>query len=391
MKRARRSAPFLAWFALLWSATASQAATVSATNDEVVVAAPAFEINRSELQVETAPSASTVTFGDSATPPTAGAGCNQQGVEVTCIAPGFDRVVVDLGPGDDSLDATSEPAWVVLDADLGQGDDEGFLGPGGALCDGATTDQDDLTCRMSGGAGRDNLTGSDGFDDLIGGRGDDVLKGGLGNDFLSGGQGADVQHGGRATDFMTARDPGEDVLEGGRGNDLMDDRGGSDTLKGGKGPDDFRSFDEGPRSNDLVHGGRGIETYTRFCGRCRISMNGEANDGARGTAEQDDVIAEQFIVEPEQPKVGSAEAKLLGNGADRLSGGPSDNKIFGVDGPDEISGGPGADLIAGGAGPDTLHSVDGEADKVKCGPQVDRAIADRLDDTRHCEVVVLRR
>ncbi len=372
------------------SASISHAATVSVSGERVDIVASGAELNEGELSLVWAPDATTITFGDSSTAPVAGKGCEQQGVEVTCVVPGLNRVDVALGPLNDSLVAISEAAFIELNANLGHGDDEAVLGPGGALCDAVLDGVNDLICTLQGGAGKDALTGSDGFDDLDGQGGEDALAGGDGSDFMTGGRGSDRLRGGRGSEFMTDRDPGDDVLEGGPGDDTIDDRGGSDTLRGGPGPDRFRSFDEGPKADDVIRGGKGVETYIRWCGACRVSMNGKADDGALRTGENDDVVVEQFIVEPEQPEVGSAEAKLLGDGSDRLRGGPADNKVFGFKGPDAIWGGPGRDLIAGGPANDTLHSDDGEIDIVKCGPQRDKAFVDRQDDVRNCEGVVVR-
>lgn len=96
---------------------------------------------------------------------------------------GVTNVVVDLGQGDDFLDAT-RLSGVTVTASGGAGNDTLMLGSaGGALSGGAG---DDI---LYGGSGNDRLYGETGSDILIGGAGDDLLDGGAGNDtyrFLAG-------------------------------------------------------------------------------------------------------------------------------------------------------------------------------------------------------------
>ncbi len=87
---------------------------------------------------------------------------------------------------------------------------------------------------MDGGDGNDTLDGSaaDVKLEIYGGAGNDVLIGGSKNDVLSGGDGNDTLTGGR----------GLDTLDGGAGNDILDDGvkdGQQDNLIGGTGADTF--------------------------------------------------------------------------------------------------------------------------------------------------------
>jgi hypothetical protein len=85
-------------------------------------------------------------------------------------------------------------------------------------------------------------------------------------------------------------------------------------------------------------------------------------------------------------------------GNDTLSGGPGRDLIFAQRGVDTVNGGEGADslwalarrdvahedgepadTVDGGPGHDLIHVRDGEADKVTCGPGVDRVWADFKD------------
>jgi hypothetical protein len=52
-----------------------------------------------------------------------------------------------------------------------------------------------------------------------------------------------------------------------------------------------------------------------------------------------------------------------------------------------IVGGPGNDLLTGGQDSDTINARDGYFDRVSCGPGLDRAIVDTLDQTSGCEIV----
>ncbi len=121
---------------------------------------------------------------------------------------------------------------------------------GGAVCENAPGNPNELICRaqivagfeintgngndsitvaanvpapvtMRGGPGADTLTGGDAADKLIGGDGNDQLFGRGGADLIFGGDGNDTISGG----------PGKDLLRGGFGKD---------SFVGGSGPDNIR-------------------------------------------------------------------------------------------------------------------------------------------------------
>jgi hypothetical protein len=77
--------------------------------------------------------------------------------------------------------------------------------------------------------------------------------------------------------------------------------------------------------------------------------------------------------------------------ADRLTGTPFGDQITGGRGRDVLVGGPARDCLSGGRGNDLLVARDGRGDTVNCGPGDDRARVDRLDVTRRCEHVRVRR
>lgn len=97
---------------------------------------------------------------------------------------------------------------------------------------------------------------------------------------------------------------------------------------------------------------------------------------------------------------GGADTLAGGPGRDAIAGGAGNDALSGGAGADEIRGGAGADVIGGGAGRDEIHGgagddlvrawADGTPDRIDCGVGVDRAIVDRTDSTRRCEVVIVR-
>jgi RTX calcium-binding nonapeptide repeat (4 copies) len=170
-------------------------------------------------------------------------------------------------------------------------------------------------------------------------------------------------------------------------------------------------------------GGAGIDRadYSGRAGPLSISLNGIADDGAAGEA--DDIAAEDLVGGAGDDTITTdAAANGLSGGAgddfvsadagadtveggagnDTIDGGADDDTIRGGDGADQliggpgndlISGGPGADAITAGAGNDTISAADGVAETIDCGAGVDTLVADLgangVTDTRvGCESVV---
>ncbi len=73
------------------------------------------------------------------------------------------------------------------------------------------------------------------------------------------------------------------------------------------------------------------------------------------------------------------------SGRDDVLGGTGNDSIFGGAGGDTLMGGAGTDRVHGGAGPDHISTVDGERDRVVCGPGRDVALADPEDVLAGCE------
>jgi hemolysin type calcium-binding protein len=75
----------------------------------------------------------------------------------------------------------------------------------------------------------------------------------------------------------------------------------------------------------------------------------------------------------------------LGEGGDRVWGGPAADDIRGGDGDDTITGNAGRDVIGAGAGDDTIAAVDGFPDDIACGDGYDVVDADDVDFVTGCE------
>ncbi|HID23299.1 MAG TPA: calcium-binding protein, partial [Planctomycetaceae bacterium] len=117
--------------------------------------------------------------------------------------------IVDLGDGDDTVDASAAAA---TDPTIygGAGDDSIVGSPGPDL--------------IFGGSGNDTISGLAGDDTIYGEAGDDRINGGTGADDLIGGADADT--------FVWTAGDGSDLVEGGTGVDVLDytATAGADTL-----------------------------------------------------------------------------------------------------------------------------------------------------------------
>jgi Ca2+-binding RTX toxin-like protein len=127
-------------------------------------------------------------------------------------------------------------------------------------------------------------------------------------------------------------------IDGGKGDDLM---------AGGRGRNDFVG---GPGTD-------GVTYHTRK-ENLTITLDGLANDGARGEADsvRNDV-----------------EVILGGNGHDRLAGNSGKNALLGGPGRDTLTGGGGTDALVGGDGDDLLYG-DAGADLLSGGDGYDTLV-----------------
>ena len=205
---------------------------------------------------------------------------------VESIGPGL---VVDGGPGDDSLRGTSGIAGtlsggggrdtlvggsnsdMLIDGDsTGAADADILDGRGDAdtvsyatrtarvrvdladrAPDGERGENDVLRSveRVRGGAAGDWIGGTSRFNSLDGLGGEDRIFGRAGTDFISGGAGDDELTGGDGPDTISGNS-GADVLRGRAGNDFLDGRrGGPDVVSCGRGGDDTTL---GPNRRDFT-------------------------------------------------------------------------------------------------------------------------------------------
>jgi Ca2+-binding RTX toxin-like protein len=77
-----------------------------------------------------------------------------------------------------------------------------------------------------------------------------------------------------------------------------------------------------------------------------------------------------------------------GTGNDRVYGGAGADTLHGSTGRDYLVGNTGRDRLIGGFGNDRISARDGDNDTIDCGPGRDRALVDRGDKVRRCEIVV---
>ena len=329
-------------------------------------------------------------------PLTVGAGCTALDTQRARCAAGIASLVVNTGDGDDAVNnATALPSRI----DGGDGDD--------ALLGGETSDV------LVGGGGNDSLDPLGGLDTVDGGAGDDLIRTeGTHSDEIACGEGADrvfadavdrvasdceeilffnagqpapsppgdggapgpvlPPQGSGACGFQrvgtAARDTlrgttGGDTLLGRAGNDRIAGRAGDDCLFGDAGADRI----SGGPDRDRLEGGSGDD----------IMLGDSEDDGLEGGAGRDRMSGGA-----------GADGLVGGAGADLLFGGADVDILAGGSGNDRLSAGGGRNRLSGGSGRDVLRAVNGNVDRVNCGPGRDVARVDRRDRVSGCERVV---
>jgi Ca2+-binding RTX toxin-like protein len=157
---------------------------------------------------------------------------------------GVTQVVVDMGQGNDSLDASRLLNAVTLDVRGNEGNDTVKLGKGGGRVVDLLGDNN-LSAFAESDAGVTFITGL-GNDKLTGGRGNDVLFAGAGNNQLTGGAGGDTLYA-----VM-----GQNRLVGGEGADryvFVGELGNNTLSEGGTDATDL-DFSGGRRAGGLDSG-----------------------------------------------------------------------------------------------------------------------------------------
>src|SRR4051794_7748657 len=275
----RLLAPLALLVALCAAAPASAAITVAKTSaDTITVSSPTASNDTITYKLTAGKLGIDKTGGDALTP---GLGCTGSSTAGTCAVDFITKLVIDLGPGDDTIS-------------------------------GAPTLPIGMHAEIAGGAGRDVLRGADGSNDVLnGGDGDDALDGGFGDDTVLGGAGddvitanigADVYRGGTGFDTLTyasytgpvrvtlgaggaddgtvgeTDDVGGDLerVDGGSGDDTLVGGPATELLVGGAGNDTIDGGDGG----DLLVGAAGDDTITARDGVADVVSCGDGTDTA---------------------------------------------------------------------------------------------------------------
>jgi Ca2+-binding RTX toxin-like protein len=163
-------------------------------------------------------------------------------LSVRCDAPGEWLLRIDLGDGDDRLEAETVPRRFTMRVNAGSGIDSAI-----------------------GGLGDDEIFGGPDYDDMYGGGGDDLVDDGPGDGYVRGHSGNDDLRGGPGLEFIIG-DSGNDTVHGGGGIDLISTEGGNDVVIGGAGVD---IIDLGP-GDDVAYGGAGADTIDGGPGSDRV-------------------------------------------------------------------------------------------------------------------------
>jgi Ca2+-binding RTX toxin-like protein len=193
------------------------------------------------------------------------------------------------------------------------------------------------------------------------------VDGGADSDTLSG-TGGIVLFGEAGVDRLIGRSGGQE-LRGGTGADSLDGGPGRDELEGGAG-------------TDVIVGGSGYDQVSYFdhTAPVRISLDGQANDGALG--ENDWIQADVESAEGSKGPtlfIGNAgpnefygglsragDVVRMGAGDDFVDAGPGSDVLSGGAGDDFLDGEYGRDLLLGGPGDDGLDGFMG-ADVIRGG------------------------
>jgi hemolysin type calcium-binding protein len=251
---------------------------------------------------------------------------------------------------------------------LGDRDDLAEVGP-----------PEGIPVRVLGGEGKDfiSLTASAGPSLVDGGPGDDEVSGGAAGDVVRGGAGRDSVYGG----------PGDDSVEGGAGDDAVGgdfslvtvagetredlQPAGADRVDGGPGDDRLL----GGGGDDVLAGGPGRDTADYSARSAAVTVRVDGHAGSGQSDERDTVDMDVEVV-------------FTGRGADAVWGGPGAETIESGAGDDFVDGGLGHDAIDAGTGLDRIDARDRQRDRIACGAERDRVLADRKDVvTSDCEVV----
>jgi Ca2+-binding RTX toxin-like protein len=210
------------------------------------------------------------------------------------------------------------------------------------------------------------IRGSRGPDVIVGGRGANTILGEGGNDVICGGYGRDRIYGGRGKDTIDGK-KNDDLVHGGRGSDEVDGGAGRDRVRGDSGNDVVRGGPgghddvDGGLGDDLVEGGRGsFDDVSGGIGADRIDGGPGAHDIASYANAGGPVVidlksgtvsgAENERLRGIEDAEGGSDDDVLTTSeatANRVDGGPGDDRLLSSHEPDEAFGGPGNDECFG--------------------------------------------
>jgi Ca2+-binding RTX toxin-like protein len=210
------------------------------------------------------------------------------------------------------------------------------------------------------------IHGTRGPDVVLAGRGPNAIFGGRGNDVICGGSGRDRIEGGRGKDTIDGKKQA-DLIHGGRGSDELDGGGGRDRVWGDSGNDQVGG---GPGGGDDVVGGLGDDDVAGGSGSFDVLAGGIGNDHIDGGPGEHDIasyrnaggpiavdLASGSVTGAETERLTGVEDVMGGSGddllatseetANRLEGGPGDDRLLGSLQRDQAFGGPGSDECSG--------------------------------------------
>lgn len=294
---------------------------------------------------------------------------NNLATVVGTFEPDGANIEVDLGAGNDSLDAVANASQLFATTVLGgEGNDTLSGGAGNDSLDGGVGDdmlRDTNAIVRSDRTPGNRLIGGDGNDGITGSLADDFISGGIGNDTIAGGAGHDLIDAGDGNDNIRGNG-GFDTIMGGDGNDTLSGDQSADTIYGGSGSDRIA----GRGGNDRLFGEDGNDTIIGEEGFDRID-GGDGNDLLDGGLDNDVIFG------------GAGLDFLLGrSGDDSLFGGIEQDTIVGGDGADFIKGNtPTRDKLVGGNG-----GVGGTANS---GDVFDDAVAGEIDNAFVIDATIL--
>ncbi|MCX2973495.1 LEPR-XLL domain-containing protein [Halieaceae bacterium IMCC8485] len=246
-----------------------------------------------------------------------------------------DTILVRLGDGNDSFDASGVTSDIDFQIYGGSGNDTIILGTGSGA-----------VSYVEGGVGDDLIVGTGGEDILIGEAGNDVIFGQGGADVISG-DALEISETATLRADSNDTTDGNDWIAGGTDADIIFGAGGVDTILG-----DAMWSDVAESEVLATIRASAIDGFVERDGTDLIIGDGGLVDLAMLTSNPDTAVSLT------SSGAGSADTIRAGGFADRVYGGKGDDNIRGGSGNDTIYGEDGRNTIYGGANDDTIYGGD---------------------------------